>query len=292
MIGKISMTPLFTVTGFPINPGLPNSFPWLATQAQGWDTYRFNSLTYVFYTRVGSNAAGAVILGPEYDASDTNPVSEQVLSSYADSRSDVIHKNIRCSLRPGGMHALGPKKFIRGALLSPNQDIKTYDAGIFYVGTVDGLAMTAGALWVEYDVTLSNPQSGPSGNGANYQRYAPNNPPGSVTGTILGPNPLDKSLAIYGAMVGNTFTFTSAGRFNIDLFGVTSGTFTLLNNVLGAGAVALDYGGSVGSGTTKFEDVGVYDVIVGSTIQWPVVIAGTAAMDLNITPLNVRTPYS
>lgn len=290
MVTKVSMTALFATTAIPLNPGLPGSFPWLATQAQGWDTYRFNSLRFVFYTRVGSTSAGAIILGPEYDASDTTPVSEQVLSAYADAKSGVIYRNLTCELRPEGMHALGPKKFIRFSLLSPNQDIKTYDAGTFYVATVDGLVGPAGVLWAEYDITFSNPQLSASGAGAAYMRLgsAGNT---STTANILGVTPTNNSLAIFGTMSGNTFTFTSAGRFNIDLFLQAVTSVTAAANVLGGGAVAVDYGGPAGNTTARYEDAGVYDVIVGSTIQWPVLIVGVASGDLNITPLLTRVPY-
>jgi len=61
------------------------------------------------------------------------------------------------------MHPIGPKKFVRTAGLAANLDVKTYDAGTLFVGTIDGTAVNWGKLWVEYDITLYTPQLQPQG---------------------------------------------------------------------------------------------------------------------------------
>lgn len=290
LILKVAMTVNFAVTTLNINPGLPGTFPWLSQMASNWETYRFNRLRFCYFTRVGSATGGSVILAPDYDAADLAPVSEQIASSYIDTAEDVSWKDICCTLRPEGMHALGPKKFIRAAGLSANLDIKTYDAGLLNVATVDGVAGPAGNLWAEYDITLSNPQLNSKGNGAPYQRYL--SAAGATTANIMG-GFTDSSTATFATFSSpNTFTFIQAGRYEMDFF-VSAGTSTTeagVSNVVGGGGTRVDYSVS-GNGTGKFDDDMVIDAVVGTTVQYPLTIVGVAASDILIIPLMVNNPY-
>lgn len=291
LISKVVMTALFAVQKIPLNPGLATAFPWLSIQARAWETYRFNSLRFRYYTRVGSSATGSVILAPDYSAADPNPASEQIASTYRGTAEDASWKNITCSLSPESMHALGPKKFIRLGNLGANQDIKTYDVGSLFVCTVDGTPGPAGNLWVEYDVTFTNPQTPAGGSGGLYQRFV-GSPGASInTANPLGTAPVISGPGSFATVSGNVVTFTVAGRYNVDLFMTASTSATMASSTLGGGAVSVDYGGTVGSGSTKLEDVHVFDAIVGSTITYPVTIVGTGSSDLNITPYMVVAPY-
>jgi len=150
---------------FSINPGLSNSFPWLAVQAQGWEKYKFNKLKLCYYTRTGSNTPGSVILSPDYDAADSAPVNEQIASAYHGTEEDVAWKDDCLTFDP---KRLNQERFIRLGGLAANLDIKTYDVANAYVGTLDGTAIAWGKLWFEYDITLINQQlnsSGPQGAG-------------------------------------------------------------------------------------------------------------------------------
>jgi len=115
-------------------------------------------------TRTGTNVPGSILIAPDYDASDAAPVSEQILSNYAELVEDAPWKDICCNLRPAGMHALGPKKFVRNGLV-PGQDLKTTDVGSIIVATVDGTAVNWAKLWIEYDIEFFEPQLNPQGSG-------------------------------------------------------------------------------------------------------------------------------
>jgi hypothetical protein len=101
-------------------------------------------------------------MAPDYDASDVQPVSEQIMSNYAEIVEDAPWKDICCVLRPSGMHAIGPKKFVRSGLV-PGQDLKTTDVGSIILATVDGTAVNWGKFWVEYDIEFFEPQLNPNG---------------------------------------------------------------------------------------------------------------------------------
>jgi len=162
-IQNVSGTTNFTVALFlALNPGLAGTFPWLANIANNFEQYRVRMLRFCYLTRTGTNIPGSVLMAPDYDASDVQPVSEQILSNYAEIVEDAPWKDICCILRPSGMHALGPKKFVRNGLV-PGQDLKTTDVGTFVLATVDGTAVNWGKLWVEYDVEFFEPQLNPNG---------------------------------------------------------------------------------------------------------------------------------
>lgn len=290
LVLKVAMTVNFTAQQLNLNPGLPATFPWLSQMASNWETYRFNRLRFCYFTRVGSATGGSVILAPDYDAADGIPVSEQIASSYIDTAEDVSWKDICCTLRSEGMHALGPKKFIRTTNLGAGLDVKTYDVGSLFVATVDGVAGPAGNLWAEYDITLSNPQLNPKGNGAAYQRYL--SASGVTTANIMA-NFADLSLATYATFnAPNTFTFTQAGRFEMVFFVSAAGSATEAGatNVIGGGGTRVDYSLS-GNGTTKVSDDMVIDAIVGTTVQYPFTITGAAASDLLLIPIGVNNPF-
>jgi hypothetical protein len=164
-IQNVTGTSAFTIPIFlPLNPGLSGTFPWLAAIANNFEQYRVHKMRFCYLTRTGTNVPGSVLIAPDYDASDVAPVSEQILSNYAEIVEDAPWKDICCSLRPAGMHALGPKKFVRNGLV-PGQDLKTTDVGSIILATVDGTATNWGKLWVEYDVEFFEPQLNPQGSG-------------------------------------------------------------------------------------------------------------------------------
>jgi hypothetical protein len=163
-IQNVSGTVNFTIPIFlPLNPGLIGTFPWLANIANNFEQYRCNRMRFCYLTRTGTNIPGSVLMAPDYDAADVAPVSEQIMSNYAEIVEDAPWKDICCLLRPSGMHALGPKKFVRSGLV-PGQDLKTTDVGSFILATTDGTAVSWGKLWVEYDFEFFEPQLNAGGN--------------------------------------------------------------------------------------------------------------------------------
>jgi len=166
LISSVTGSVGFTVSNtFSVNPGLAATFPWLSTQALGWEKYKFNGLRLCYYTRTGSNTPGSVILTPDYDAADAAPVTEQIASAYHGTQEDVAWKD-NCMIFD--QKILGQERFIRTGGLAANLDIKTYDIANVFVSTLDGTAVNWGKLWLEYDITLINQQlnaTGPGGSG-------------------------------------------------------------------------------------------------------------------------------
>jgi hypothetical protein len=148
----------FTATKLPLNPGSSTTFPWLSSQADGWEQYRFNKLAFEYFTRTSTATLGSVILAPDYDASDRAPPTEAAVTSYMDCVEDAPWKDIKCQLNTTSMFPMGPRKYVRTAEVPGSK--KVYDAGNLWLCTVEEVGTDAiGKLWVEYDVELFIPQT-------------------------------------------------------------------------------------------------------------------------------------
>ncbi len=160
LIGNIAGTTTFTVNqNLALNPGIAATFPWLSTQASGWEQYRFHRLDFEYVTRSPTSATGDVFLSPDYDVLDAPPSTEQEVSTYRDTTEDACWKDQCCKLDPSAMFPIGPRKYVRDSSVA-TADLKTYDAGRLYVVT-NGQANTnsIGKLWVNYDVEFFVPQT-------------------------------------------------------------------------------------------------------------------------------------
>jgi len=278
LIGSVVGTVLYTVgNSFSINPGLFATFPWLSTQALGWEKYKFNSLRLCYYTRTGSNTPGSVILTPDYDAADAAPVNEQIASAYHGTQEDVAWKD-NCMVFD--QKILGQERFIRTGGLAANLDIKTYDIANTYVGTLDGTAVNWGKLWIEYDITLINQQlnsSGPAGSGtlaSGGGTIAAATPFGATPITLGSYNPNVTSGAptvvlLSGLNIGQEYLISSSSTGTV-ITGYTMSALVSLN------AKAFGNGGCINAGAT----VGDFFITVVPT-------ATTASITLTITATTI-----
>lgn len=221
LIASVSGTPSFTIeNAFPLNPGMAATFPWLSSIAQNWEQYRFNKLRFCYYTRTGTSTAGSVQMIPDYDAADSAPTTEMAASSYSEVVEDAPWKDLCCDLRPSSLHALGPRKYTRTAALAANLDIKTYDAGTFFLATTDGSSVPWGKLWVEYDVTFFTPQV-PNATVTSLSAVLH-----ATSTTPTSSNILPSSTVVSGTLgvsvIGSVIVFPSAGVYSVSYTGTGS----------------------------------------------------------------------
>lgn len=285
LVASIVGTTAFTVaSSLPLNPGLGASFPWLSTQAQAWERYRFNSLKFEYYTRTGSDVPGSVIMVPDYDAADSPPLTEQIASSYEDAVEDAPWKDQCCPLKPSSLHALGPSKFVRTGTLPANLDIKTYDSGNFFVCTLDGTAVNWGKLWVEYDVTLMTPQLNPNGGGV---QAAQSTLCTAITANNIFANPVDQAgsntLVTYsGAVGGGVMTFVQAGQYLL----VVDSLGTVVTHNSGPTLVGGNFTfgpQDSGSGTGELITTARVVVTAGATLTFGIGFTGAGASNVQVS---------
>jgi len=278
LLGSVTGSVVYTnALSVALNPGLVSSFPWLSMESLGWETYRFNSLRFEYFTRTGTATPGSVILAVDYDASDPAPLTEQIAANYAGSREDAPWKDICLDLMPSALHGIGPRKFLRYGATAANEDIKTYDSGNFYLATIDGTAIPWGKLWVSYDVTFYTPQMpGTTLLTSALQIESATAPTtAAVFGATVTPKqggPVDVSVS------GNVITFLVPGQYVVDYDATATTSITFVSATPSVG-MALNYSTSLGSGGTAF----IYDTIwtvtqPGATLTYAITfVAGLTA---------------
>jgi hypothetical protein len=175
-----------TLFRIPINPGLLGTFPWLSHEAAGWERYRFSRLAFRYLARTGTINNGSLTMAPDYDPTDTSPLSADVLAAYSDAVEASVWKDQVCVLKPSSMHAADGEKFVRRGATA---DVRLTDVGNFlFIISPVSVPGLIGRLWVEYDVTFHTPQIPDGGNESS--GYLVTDAKTAVDGDIFGTNPL------------------------------------------------------------------------------------------------------
>jgi hypothetical protein len=170
VIATINGSSAFTVAAqIPINPGLSGTFPWLNLQAQQYESYKIHSLKAIYIPVTNSTVSGSIMIIPDYDASDMEPLTEIAAANNIGAMESVVWNSMEMKLNPKEMMVPGPKKYVRGTMVGG--DLKTFDAGLIYVCTNNcSITTIIGKLWLEYDIEFFSPQTA-SANVQNYPKY-------------------------------------------------------------------------------------------------------------------------
>lgn len=280
-ISTVTSSVAFAIANnIPLNPGLPASFPWLSQVAQAWEEYSFNSLEFEYVTRASTATVGSVILTPDYDASDSPPVNEQVACAYDGAQEDACWKDQSCCLPSQRLNAADKFRFVRNGPLSANQDIKLYDAGNMFVCTTEfAAASPVGKLWVEYDVTLKIPSlspNGPAPHGGFVQgggALTAANPMGNAP----VPNALNRGITVDNTSV---LRFSEAGDFAVN--------WNFQGTVLTAAAFTDGAGVTLLTGNTTINAAGTW-LTAGRTYR--VTNPATATIDVSLTATTVTVAF-
>lgn len=222
----------------PINPGLPICFPWLSNIAGNYESYRFRKLSFIYESVVPTTTPGVLLMGIDYDASDTPPQTKTEIMNIAGAVRSSLWSHCSYSAHQVDMHKLGAQKFIRQGHV-PLTDIKTYDLGDFYVATCNANVGQAGELYVDYIVELDTPN-------LNYNSlFAARSLRANFTGTKTN------LFQTAGALVGglsvdfnlNSITFESTNQFLLAMsvigtgianptVSITAGSIAIVTSVL------------------------------------------------------------
>ncbi|AFH77559.1 putative capsid protein [Boiling Springs Lake RNA-DNA hybrid virus] len=159
----------FQNTTYPLNPGLQSTFLFLSQIAQNFDEYEFDQLIWHFRsttTDIGNSTTGqcgTIIMSTNYNAASQPFVDKQAMLEYAHSHSCKVTEHMSHGVEcDKNKIALANTLFTRSNPVVTNQDLKTYDHGLFQLAIANcpsaynGLPI--GELWVEYRVTLRKPK--------------------------------------------------------------------------------------------------------------------------------------
>lgn len=145
---------------YSINPGLPESFPWLSTTAKGWQEYEVHKLSFVYLTRTSTATSGSIMISPDLDPTNPPPDNEVSTSNNPNTVEGPVWKDLRCDIDLAGAKSLNHRFVRTGPEVG---DLHLFDALTVYVVTNDCANNNPiGKLWVEYDISLYAPVVTPS----------------------------------------------------------------------------------------------------------------------------------
>lgn len=163
-IGDVSASSAFTLTSYPLNPGMEQTFPWLSRLAGNFEQYSFRGVLFEFLSTSSdsilatsaTSALGTVNMATEYDSLEPNfPDKRAMLNhEFANSRKPsvtFIHP-VECKRNRTPVSEL----YVRQGPVPTGGDQRLYDLGNFQIATEGMQASTGvcGELWVTYECLL------------------------------------------------------------------------------------------------------------------------------------------
>lgn len=160
-LGDILGTAAFNNTAYPLNPGMGQTFPWLATIAQNYQEYKFHGVMFEFRPLitdfVTSGAPGVVVMATNYNAG----------SAVYDTKQDMENSEFAVAVKPtnGLIHGIEcatnqttfNQRYVRTGTVPAGQDLRLYDYGTFQFATQNNPIQNLGELWVSYCVEFLKP---------------------------------------------------------------------------------------------------------------------------------------
>lgn len=281
----------FSASTFPVQPGLPTLFAWLASQAVSYQEYEVKQLGFRFESDEPATAPGKLMMAFLQDPSDALPASKQEMleNQFKAKCKSWEECTLRVDQKTLASEALGRTRFVRTGALASNLDIKMYDLGQLIVAT-QGQADTStiGELYVIYEIVLRTPIIS-----AQTQAQATSlliTSGGTVDDTALfGSVPVLAS-GLSATVVGNTITFQRVGRYLIDTRVVGTGLFTSFVPVISAStaAVALVSSGGISNAAANAGTAARFSATVVVTARGQTAVFDCATQATTVTSSDAR----
>ncbi len=140
----------YAASGYLVNPGLANSFPWLAGHAALYDRYRFKKLRFRWVPIVSATTSGNIVLAFDHDPYDGLPQSSASMCSLSYYSTGSIWEEIILDIPCDNTW-----RFVRSGPVGG--DVKTYDLGALYLSS-EGVSVTgvAGYIQADYEIEFIN----------------------------------------------------------------------------------------------------------------------------------------
>lgn len=221
-----------------INPGNPELFPWLSSIASSFEYYRFNRLVFRYVPLCSSSTAGSIQMAPDYNASNINPQTELIFSAYHDYVDGNAWMENTCVIDTRALNQFVDWHFVSSNQDGINNSNPIFAAAQFFLYTVNfSGAVSAGKLYVEYEVELKTPSLSPSGNTIGGQEV-------STTGTPTAPL---KGGVVDAATSGVFFTGSNASGYS-QFVVPNAGTYVVVFDLEGVDITNAGTWTSIGSG--------------------------------------------
>lgn len=167
-IGDVPASAAFAIAGYPLNPGLPETFPWLSGVAKNFEEWKPRGIIFEFKTTssnavvsTAANAAlGTIVMATEYNPLGNGFGNKQQMENYqwAVSTDPSKTKNHMVETK-AGQNPLG-SYYIRTGPPPEGGDLRFYDIGTTYVASVgmQSGGQNVGELWISYEMELRKPR--------------------------------------------------------------------------------------------------------------------------------------
>lgn len=155
--------------GYPLNPGMSETFPWLSQIASRYIQYTINGMIIEYVSTSGAavgssnnQSIGSVAVAVQYDSILAPYSTKSEMLNDQSAVTGVPYTNLALGVECAPQLTTLTKQYIRTGAPPLNTDIRMYDLGTAYVA-VDGIqcamsntptTVKLGELWVSYDVIL------------------------------------------------------------------------------------------------------------------------------------------
>ena len=167
--GSTTTAQPFVLQSFAINPGLEKAFPWLSQVAANYDEFEMIQLCFTFKsttTESGNQVngqVGTVIMATNYNAAAAPFAEKFTMMQYSSANSGRLTESLQHFVECDPTKLSGSSgHYIRTNPVIANQDLKTYDHGLFQIAiancTSNLVNQSIGELWVSYTVRLRKPR--------------------------------------------------------------------------------------------------------------------------------------
>lgn len=147
-----------------LNPLSRNTFKWLPTIAQNFESFKFHSLRFRYENRCSALTSGSIIMSPSYDAADSNAqaATESLLYQNKGTVDFSVWKNGILNVNCAAMNRLYKSHTCMAdeRFAVSTQDKKTIDPGQVFI-CLDGVPASqfTGKIFIDYDVEFFEPHS-------------------------------------------------------------------------------------------------------------------------------------
>jgi len=221
-----------------INPGNPELFPWLSSIASSFEYYRFNRLVFRYVPLCSSSTVGSIQMAPDYNASNVSPQTELIFGAYHDYVDGNAWMENTCVIDTRALNQFVDWHFVSSNQDGINNSNPIFAAAQFFLYTVNfSGTVSAGKLFVEYEVELKTPSLPPSGTTIGGQTI-------STTGTPTAPL---KGGVIDPSTSGVFFSGSNANGYS-QFVVPNAGTYVVVCDLQGTGITNAGTWSSIGSG--------------------------------------------
>lgn len=221
-IGDVYAATAFTVTSYPINPGLLSTFPWVSQQADSYEQYKFRGLVFEFksmssdavLSSASSSALGTVVMSTQYNALDTGFTDKRTMENYEFANSSKPSCSFLHPIECKQSQTTVSELYVRTGAVATG-DLRLYDLGTFSIA-VQGMQNAAsnqviGELWCSYELEFFKPKLLVGGGALLSDHYYGNGTNVFTSGSPLGPQgTLVKSS---GSNIGTTLQIASINPY-------------------------------------------------------------------------------